>query len=208
MKHRTPWVQTAIGRAVDLLDPKVEQISARDIAHALSRINRFNGYTIGEPWSVAQHSMLVESLLPEHAGPELRLAALLHDAHEAYLGDIATPVASAIVHRILARTTLACAAMVLSDLKDDFDRVIHVAFGLPEVLPAKWAEVIRWHDYRALAVEKDQLMAREPRSWGELPPAQCEFRLQPRPWLEVRTAFERRLATLTRHVDPDAAALR
>ena len=61
--------------------PKAAQISLKDIAYGLSRINRFNGATDGEPYSVAQHSVLVsrECKYPLHG--------LFHDAHEAYLGD-------------------------------------------------------------------------------------------------------------------------
>lgn len=60
-----------------------EDVRIEDIAHHLALINRFNGGT-PKPISVAQHSVLVSRLLPdEHA-----LAGLLHDASEAYLGDV------------------------------------------------------------------------------------------------------------------------
>lgn len=62
--------------------PRIETI-----AHALSNINRWTGHTI-RPFSVAQHSLLVSYLVP----PEFALEALLHDATEAYLGDIAAPL--------------------------------------------------------------------------------------------------------------------
>lgn len=57
-----------------------------EIAYRLSYINRFNG-SIG-PYSVAQHSVLVAQALPD----ELKLAGLLHDVCEAYLGDVTSPV--------------------------------------------------------------------------------------------------------------------
>jgi 5'-deoxynucleotidase YfbR-like HD superfamily hydrolase len=91
----TPHVLTRSGMLVPLNQPTAEHIRLGDIAHALARIPRFNGHTI-EPWSVADHSRLVARLLPDDVGPTLRLAALLHDGHEAYLGDITSPVAEAL----------------------------------------------------------------------------------------------------------------
>jgi 5'-deoxynucleotidase YfbR-like HD superfamily hydrolase len=58
-----------------------------DIVHSLSLINRFNG-AAKFPYSVAQHSLYVAGLLP----PELKLHGLLHDAPEAYVGDMVSPL--------------------------------------------------------------------------------------------------------------------
>lgn len=77
-----PRLQTYTGRIVNPLDLKTEDIDIRDIAHALACINRFNGHA-RQPISVAQHSVFVSELCPS-----ARLQALLHDASEAYLGDV------------------------------------------------------------------------------------------------------------------------
>lgn len=86
------WLQTHSGIAFDLLEPRAEDVRLDDIALALSRINRFAGHTHMAGYNVAQHSYLVMDLMPQHCSPHLKLAALLHDAHEAYTGDITTPV--------------------------------------------------------------------------------------------------------------------
>ena len=69
------------------LEPKIEDIEIKDIAHALGNICRFTGH-VNQFYSVAQHSVIVSHLCQ----PENALAGLLHDASEAYLSDIARPV--------------------------------------------------------------------------------------------------------------------
>lgn len=81
------WILTHSGRQFDLTSPTAAMISPVDIAHALSNLCRFNGHTRTH-YSVAQHSMLVSSLVPE----QHKLVALLHDATEAYIGDMTRPL--------------------------------------------------------------------------------------------------------------------
>jgi hypothetical protein len=164
------WVQTHTGLAVDLMNPQGDTIHPKDIAVSLARLARFNGHTI-DTFSVAQHSVLVLQIVDsdpwlkrgdffDAAPPGLRLAALLHDGHEAYCGDITSPVAS-----------LPGFAAPVAQLKNRLQRAIHRRFGLPEVLPAEWRATLKRADAVALATEKRDLMAPEPRSWGDLPPA-------------------------------------
>ncbi len=87
MPEFSPWIETRGGRKVDLLHPKPEMIDIDDIAHALSHICRFNGHT-RRPYSVAEHSIFVAMQCPR----ELTLAGLLHDAAEAYIGDVTRPL--------------------------------------------------------------------------------------------------------------------
>ena len=80
-------IVTFSGRVIDPLAPDPEQIVIEDIAHALSNLCRFTGHT-RVFYSVAQHCVHCSSLVPD----DLALTALLHDASEAYLADIARPV--------------------------------------------------------------------------------------------------------------------
>lgn len=84
---REPIIRTATGRFVHLLEPTEDSICIEDIAHHLENICRFTG-ACSPRWTVAQHSILVARL----CCPEAQLYGLLHDASEAYLGDIATPL--------------------------------------------------------------------------------------------------------------------
>lgn len=86
--HRsTNLIPTFTGRLVNVLDLKPADVDIRDIAHALSLYCRFTGHSQFH-YSVAQHSLLVSRLVPAR----LALHGLLHDASEAYLGDISRPL--------------------------------------------------------------------------------------------------------------------
>lgn len=77
------FIFTFTGKHFNVYEPEVDMIDPRDISHSLAHLCRFNGHT-REFYSVAQHSCIVADLVPE----EHKLAALLHDATEAYLGDM------------------------------------------------------------------------------------------------------------------------
>lgn len=81
------YIETRSGIIFHFLDPKPEEIKIEDIAYALANQCRFNGHC-SRFYSVAEHSVLVASLVE----PKDRLAALLHDASEAYLSDIPSPI--------------------------------------------------------------------------------------------------------------------
>lgn len=81
------WITTYTGKKFHLFDPQLDEICIEDIAHALSLICRFGGH-LPEHYSVAQHSILVSQLVPEN----LTLEGLLHDAEEAYIGDMVRPL--------------------------------------------------------------------------------------------------------------------
>lgn len=81
------WILLNSGGRFDYLQPEKSIFTIHDIAQGLSRINRFLGQTL-TPLSVAQHSVNVSYLVPA----DQALAALLHDAAEAFVGDVATPL--------------------------------------------------------------------------------------------------------------------
>lgn len=89
---RDGTIRTVSGRYVNLIDPEASSLDMYDIAHALSLVNRFGGHT-AVPYSVAEHSLGVSNMLLRATGDH-RLArmGLLHDAAEAYLGDVVRPL--------------------------------------------------------------------------------------------------------------------
>lgn len=85
-QRRGDWIQTYTGRRFWPLDPRTADVCLDDVAHALSNLCRFTGH-VKTFYSVAQHCVLASHA----ARPEAAMLALLHDAAEAYLGDIARP---------------------------------------------------------------------------------------------------------------------
>lgn len=81
------WFQTYTGIQFYAYDPRPEEVCIEDIAHHLALQCRYNG-ACREFYSVAQHSVLVS----QNVSAEYALWGLLHDAAEAYLGDLIRPV--------------------------------------------------------------------------------------------------------------------
>jgi hypothetical protein len=81
-------VRTNSGNYIDPFNPDPSLINIVDIAHALSNCNRFGGHT-EHPFSVAQHCLNISTFFDN---PHDKLTALLHDASEAYLGDMPKPI--------------------------------------------------------------------------------------------------------------------
>jgi uncharacterized protein len=86
------WFQTYSGKRFNPTNPNSDDIDIADIAHALSMQCRFNGHTV-DFYSVAEHSVRVANYLHSiGCEKDVCMQGLLHDASEAYLGDVITPV--------------------------------------------------------------------------------------------------------------------
>lgn len=130
-------LSTISGRAISPVAPQISDFVIEDIAHALSNLCRFAGH-VRTFYSVAQHSVLVSHAVPH----ELALWGLLHDASEAYLVDIPTPV-KATVPLGGYRTVEAL-----------MQRTIYQAFGLSGDEPA----AVELADMQLLLLEAEALL--------------------------------------------------
>ena len=192
------WIVMAGGEDVPILHPQIT-LTLGSIAHGLAQINRFAGATV-RPYSVAEHSLLCADIAAEQGhSPAVQLCCLLHDAHEAIVGDMASPI-----------------NWQLDDTWDNLERMhmraLRAHFGL---LPAFAAHrnTVKAFDLIALATERRDLLPWQPlrhRPWPLLDtpgqavePADVNLASAWRThkhWTEWRDAFVERYELLTRSI--------
>lgn len=165
------WIQTYTGRvAFTVFEPKAEQIAIEDISHALALTCRFGGHSMIH-YSVAQHSVLMASIAPE----EYRLEALMHDAAEAYLGDMVRPLK-------LRMPEFVAAERLVED-------AIIERFGL-RLREPECARVIKELDLSMLVAEQRQVMSKLPMPWSSLEGVQpAAVTIQEMTWREADALF-------------------
>lgn len=176
------------GRRLDLLDPTPVDIEIEDIAHGLAFVARWNGQTKGDfPYSVAEHSLLVEEIygrMVPDTSTRWRLAALLHDAPEYVIGDMISPVKTAVGPGYEA-------------LDDRLSAAIHIRFGLPASIPVAVKKKIKKADRISAWLEAVQLAGftlDEANKYFGAPDESIArgLLLNLRPPVEVRAAFVQR----------------
>ena len=192
MRQPRAWQRMLSGRRLDLLDPTPLDVEIADIAHGLAFVARWNGQTHGDwPYSVAEHSLLVEALFARAnpgIGARWQLAALLHDAPEYVIGDMISPVKSAI-------------GAAYGEMDARLTAAVHLRFGLPSVLPVAIKKAIKTADRLSAWLEAVQIAGfSEPeadRLFGK--PASGALQgmaIRLRPPAEARAAFTARHVAL------------
>ena len=167
-------ILTFSGHDFDLLRPDDTAWSIIDIAHGLSNLCRFAGHTT-EFYSVAQHCVVMSRHVPQR----LALTALFHDAAEAFVGDMPTPLKALLGEYRTIETRIQAA--ILRRL------------GLPETLPLE----IKRADRVLLATERRDLLPRGASPWPGLAGVEpLAERIVPLPPAQARAAFLARAVEL------------
>lgn len=158
-----PWTHTSRGRALDLIDPHLDDVDLVEVGMALGRQCRYNGCTT-RYYSVAEHSVLISRALERDGHPPLvQLAGLLHDAAEAYTGDITWPV-----QQVLWGASVGARA-AYEAMRRRLDELI-----CQHAHAARWDELadllhrdpVRTYDLRILLDERDHVLTGRPRPWA------------------------------------------
>lgn len=146
---RGDWMQTFTGRRFYPLDPRAGDVDPSDIAHALGMICRFGGH-LSRFYSVAEHSVLVSRAVDRRYA----LRGLLHDAGEAYVGDMVRPLKRSMSAYCTAEERVMAA--------------ICEKFGIPAKAPCAEQQAVKTVDLRILLDERDALMAPCRHPWASL----------------------------------------
>ena len=192
MAKERAWQRMLSGRRLDLLNPAPLDIEIEDIAHGLSFVARWNGQTKGDyPYSVAEHSVLVEDLF-KNTNPRIdvkwRLAALLHDAPEYVIGDMISPVKTAV-------------GPGYKEMDIRLTHAIHIRFGLPAEIPNQIKKLIKKADRQSAWLEAVELAGFSEGEANKLFGKHSMFEgskrsLHPRAPMEVKRAFLERFHNL------------
>lgn len=173
---RGPFIATNSGSWWYLATPSPADVRIEDVAHALAYTNRYTGHA--GLYSVATHSMHVADIVRWLGHPEHELAALVHDAHEAYVGDVSAPL-----KRLLPD---------FSALERVNEAAVREAFGVPVETPA----VVKRADLMALADEALVFFASHEHWTLPYPPSGLPIRIEPA--VEAAERWIGRLAELRR----------
>src|SRR5678809_291493 len=125
-------IRTFSGEYMNIFEPTADMFNIDDIAHSLAHQCRFNGH-LPNFYSVAQHSILTSYYVP----PEHALAALLHDASEAYLVDIPKPIKPRLTNYLEIENRL----MWHTAQKFGFEYPLHKSIKEADLFMLKW----EWH---------------------------------------------------------------
>jgi uncharacterized protein len=167
-------ILTGSGNYFQFDKPELHPFSIEDIANSLSKICRFTGHT-SHFYSVAQHSVYVSRLLPLH----LRLQGLLHDASEAYVGDVSSPL-----KRLLPE---------YKTIEHRVERALNAHFSLPFPLDP----LVKLADIDMLMAERHEFLPKDDDREWPFDAKPLPFRIGPMDWQKAKSFFLAEFLSIT-----------
>ena len=172
-----PSILTRSGIDFDLASPLASSVRLEDVANGLSNTCRFTGQ-VETFYSVAEHSLYVSYAVPQ----EYALQGLMHDAAEAYIGDVTAPL-----KQLLPQ---------YKTIERRVEAAVFSHFGLPRRLHPS----VKSADLSVLATEVRDLVPQSCYHWSSIEGiAPLELRIErPMAPAAAKAAFLLRYATLMR----------
>lgn len=138
------YIETVSGKKFFLMRPTFD---IQDIAHALANNCRYTGHVLHR-YSVAEHCVLVSLIMEDHIPGSDPFEGLMHDAHEAYIGDMASPWKRLLPDYNAHEARIELAMRQWAGLSDKISKEAKLA------------------DYTALILEARQLLPSKAANWG------------------------------------------
>jgi uncharacterized protein len=174
-EHSRPDILLVSGEYFNFLEPEKNVFGILEIGHGLSHVCRFGGQCTPF-YSVAQHSVIVSYIV----APEFAMDALMHDASEAFIGDMTRPLKKLIP--------------AYKEIEANIDRDMARRFGLRYPMHPE----VAWADLVALATEQRDLMPPHDDEWAVLKGIQpLPEKIVALPPDEARALFYRRYQELS-----------
>jgi hypothetical protein len=141
---RGPWVETFTGRQFFILDPRPEDVHPFDVAHSLAHQCRYNGHTQSH-YSVAEHCVLMAGWVMRNKNVRaLAAECLVHDAAEAYVGDLVTGVKALFPG--------------FEEIEAEVMKAIREAFDMPPEISELYTMAVKQFDRRIVRDEAEALL--------------------------------------------------
>ena len=154
------WMQLHSARKAFPLSPDADVIHINDIAHSLSNICRFNGHC-NFHYSVAQHSLYVAAIVAK-VDPALAIYGLLHDAGEAFLSDVVSPIKGDLYVKCPATNVFPEEFIPFEKYENRWLQLVAQKYGLVYPFP----EEVWKADLRVCCAESMQIMKKPPEPWA------------------------------------------
>lgn len=158
------WLQTYTSGRFDFKYPSVKDVNIVDVAHALSMLPRFTGHGKFH-YTIAQHSLtMCAAMRADKASRKVALAGLMHDAHEAYIGDISSPFKLYLQNEF---------DLDINEIEKPYINIIEERFEI-DLTSDEIKKQIKYYDSACLRTEAESLFERIVDGWA----TKIELRLQ------------------------------